>query len=57
MDSQDIERAVNLCNYNFDLCEIYVKNNGNGNGNGNKPGKIKNGENISNATGSTEATA
>lgn len=30
MDSQDIERAVNLCNYNFETCEIYQKNNGNG---------------------------
>jgi len=30
MDSQDIERAVNLCNYNFEICEIYIKNKGNG---------------------------
>jgi hypothetical protein len=32
MDSQDIERAVNLCSNNFNICEIYRKKNGNGNG-------------------------
>ena len=32
MDSQDIERAVNLCSYNFISCDIYRKKNGNGNG-------------------------
>ncbi len=32
MDSQYIERAVNLCSNNFEHCEIYSKKNGNGNG-------------------------
>jgi hypothetical protein len=32
MDSQDIERAVNLCSNNFNICDIYRKKNGNGSG-------------------------
>jgi len=32
MDSQDIERAINLCSNSFALCEIYRNKNGNGNG-------------------------
>ncbi|MBI5741751.1 MAG: hypothetical protein HZA16_13670 [Nitrospirae bacterium] len=43
MDSQDIERAVNLCSYNFEICDIYKKNNGNGNGNGNGHKKVNGG--------------
>lgn len=38
MDSQDIERAVNLCSNNFIVCDIYRKKNGNGNGNGKNKG-------------------
>jgi hypothetical protein len=30
MDSQDVERTVTLCNYNFEICDIYRKNKGNG---------------------------
>ena len=30
MDSQDIERTVNLCNYNFEICDIYRSHKGNG---------------------------
>jgi hypothetical protein len=41
MDSQDIERAVNLCSNNFSICEIYRKKNGNGNGNGKDKGNGK----------------
>jgi hypothetical protein len=36
MDSQDIERAVNLCSYNFEICDIYSKNKWNRNRNRNK---------------------
>jgi hypothetical protein len=39
MDSQDIERAVNLCSNNFEHCGIYMKKNGNGNGNNKGNGK------------------
>jgi hypothetical protein len=41
MNSQDIERAVSLCNYNFESCEIYRKNTGNGNGNNNGENALK----------------
>ena len=41
MDSQDIERAVNLCSNNFSICDIYKKYNGNGKDNGNGNGKKK----------------
>ncbi|RJQ45294.1 MAG: hypothetical protein C4538_08690 [Nitrospiraceae bacterium] len=30
LDSQDIERAITLCSFNFELCEIYKEHNGNG---------------------------
>ena len=47
MDSQDIERAVNLCSHNFEICDIYRKHDGNGkdkkvpDGNGNNGSKSK----------------
>lgn len=41
MDSQDIERAVNLCSNNFEHCGIYMKKNGNGNGKNKGNGKQK----------------
>jgi hypothetical protein len=34
MDSQDIERAINLCSNSFALCEIYRNKNGKSKGNG-----------------------
>jgi hypothetical protein len=46
MDSQDIERAINLCSNNFSICGIYKKNNGNGKDNGNGKKKISTNPNI-----------
>ena len=46
MDSQDIERAINLCSNNFSICGIYKNNNGNGKDNGNGKKKISTNPNI-----------
>lgn len=43
MDSQDIERAINLCSNHYELCEIYRNKNGNGKkGNGKNNGNGQN---------------